>query len=97
MPWSKLFESPIPIPKGRQLVTLKDAASYIMKLPKAEQNASEWPAATEALIMAVEGRGPLLHVRVGVMRALNRHVERVFNPDRKEHHWGKRKLKRDDG
>jgi hypothetical protein len=28
------------------------------------------------------------------MRALNRHVERVFT-DRKDHHWGKRKLKRD--
>jgi hypothetical protein len=25
--------------------------------------------------------------RIGVMRALNRHVERVFNPDRKETHW----------
>jgi hypothetical protein len=23
----------------------------------------------------------------GVMRALNRHVERVFNTDRKDHHW----------
>jgi hypothetical protein len=22
------------------------------------------------------------------MRALNRHVERVFNPDRKDPHWG---------
>jgi hypothetical protein len=32
---------------------------------------------------------------IGVMRALNRHVERVFNPDRKEHHWGRRKPKRD--
>jgi hypothetical protein len=29
------------------------------------------------------------------MKALNRHVERVFNPDRKEIHWEKRKLKRD--
>jgi hypothetical protein len=29
------------------------------------------------------------------MRALNRHVERVFNPDRKEHHCGRRKLARD--
>jgi hypothetical protein len=28
-----------------------------------------------------------------VMKALNRHVERVFNPDRKETHWGQRKLK----
>jgi hypothetical protein len=25
----------------------------------------------------------------------NRHVERVFNPERKEHHWGRRKLARD--
>jgi hypothetical protein len=29
------------------------------------------------------------------MRALNRHRGREFNPDRKETHWGKRKLKRD--
>jgi hypothetical protein len=33
--------------------------------------------------------------RVGVVRTLNSHVERVFNPNRKDHHWGKRKLKRD--
>jgi hypothetical protein len=29
---------PIVLPGGRQLVTLEDAAAYIMKLPKAEQN-----------------------------------------------------------
>jgi hypothetical protein len=33
--------------------------------------------------------------RNGVMKALNRHVKRVFNPERKDTHWGKRKLKRD--
>ena len=33
--------------------------------------------------------------RIGVMKALNRHVERVFNPDRKDTQWGKRELKRD--
>jgi hypothetical protein len=66
-----------------------------MKLPKAEQNLKEWQTATEALIMAAERRGPLMHARIGVLRALNRHIERVFNPDRKEPHWGKRKLKRD--
>jgi hypothetical protein len=33
--------------------------------------------------------------RIGVMRAVNGHVERVFNPDRKDHHWGRRKLARD--
>jgi hypothetical protein len=86
--WRRQFEDPIPLPRGRQFVTLEDAAGYIMKLPKAEQNLKEWQAATEALIMVAEARGPLMHARVGVLRALNRHLERVFNPDRKEHHWG---------
>ena len=89
------FEDPIPLPRGRQLVMLQDAAGFIMKLPKAEQKLEEWQTATEALIMAAEGRGPLLHARVGVMQALNRHVERVFDPSRKDHHWGKRKLARE--
>jgi hypothetical protein len=93
--WRRRFEDPIPLSRGRQLVTLKDAANYIMTLPKAEQKLEEWQTATEALIMAAEGRGPLLHARVGVMQALNRHVERVFDPSRKDHHWGKRKLARE--
>ena len=49
----------------------------------------------EALILVAESGGPTMLARIGVMRALNRHVERVFNPNRKDHHWGKRKLKRD--
>jgi hypothetical protein len=64
-----------PLPRGRQFVTLEDAAGYIMKLPKAEQNLKEWQTATEALIMAAEDRGPLMHARIGVLRALNRSVE----------------------
>jgi hypothetical protein len=45
--------------------------------------------------MAADGRRPLMHVRIGILRALNRNVERTFNPDRKDKHWGQRKLKRD--
>ena len=93
--WKRAFEDPIPLPRGRQLVTLKDAADYITRLPKTEHETPEWQAATEALIMAAEGRGPLMHARIGVMRALNGHVEGVFNPDRKDPHWGRRKLARD--
>jgi hypothetical protein len=36
-----------------------------------------------------------MFARIGIMRALNLHVERVFDPSRKETHWGKRKLARD--
>jgi len=35
-----------------------------------------------------------MFARIGMLRALNRHVERVLNPSRKEKHWGQRKLKR---
>jgi hypothetical protein len=66
-----------------------------MKLPKADHPAPEWQAAMEALILVAETGGPTMLARTGIMRALHRHVERVFNPNRKDHHWGKRKLKRD--
>ena len=66
-----------------------------MELPKAEHDAPEWQAAMEALILVAESGGPTMLARIGVMRALNRRVERVFNPDLKMPHWGKRKLKRD--
>jgi hypothetical protein len=46
--------------------------------------------------MANGDQGPAaVMARIAVMKALNRHIERVFNSDRKDHHWGKRKLKRD--
>jgi hypothetical protein len=93
--WSRKFEEPIPLAKGKELVTLRDAALYITKLPKAEHDAEEWQTATQALLLVAEGGGPTMFARIGVMKALNRHVQRVFNPDRKDHHWGKRKLKRD--
>ena len=95
MSWSTRFDDPIDLPNGRKLVTLKDAATYIMKLSKAEHTAPDWQAAMEALILVADLGGPTMFARIGVMRALNRHTERVFNPDRKDHHWGKRKLRRD--
>jgi hypothetical protein len=75
--------------------SLEDAGNYITKLPKAEHEAPEWQDAMRALMLVARG-GPTMLARIGVMRALHRNVERVFKPDRKETHWGKRKLKRDE-
>jgi hypothetical protein len=36
MAWSRRFDDPIPLPDRRKLLTLKDAASYDIALPKAE-------------------------------------------------------------
>src|ERR1700675_2506383 len=69
--WSRKFEEPIPLPRGRQLVTLKDAGTYITKLPKAEHTAAEWQAAMEALILVATLGGPTMFARIGIMRALN--------------------------
>jgi hypothetical protein len=33
--WSRRFDDPMSLLKGRQLVTVKDAATYIIKLPEA--------------------------------------------------------------
>src|SRR5258708_5210487 len=93
--WSTCFDDPVPLPRGRQLVTLRDAAEFITKLPKVEHDTSEWQAAMRALLLVAEHDGPTMFARIGVMRALNRHVERVFDPSRKDHHWGRRKLARD--
>ena len=95
MGWQTQFTEPIPLPKGKPLVTLRDAALYVTKLPKAEYDAPEWQAAMQALLLVAEHGGPTMFARIGVMRTLNRHVEQVFDSSRKETHWGKRKLKRD--
>jgi hypothetical protein len=33
--------------------------------------------------------------RIATLKAVNRHAERVFHPDRKAPPWGRRKLKRE--
>ena len=93
--WSRKFDEPIPLPRGRALVTLKDAGTYITKLPKAEHEAPEWQAAAQALLRVATSGGPTMLARIGIMQALDRHHVPEFNSDRKPHHWGKRKLARD--
>jgi hypothetical protein len=93
--WDQRFDPVIPLPKSKPLATLRDAGAFITKLAKAEHNAEEWQAAVHCLIEAAEKRGPMMFARLGMMRALNRHVEQVFDTMRKDIHWGKRKLARD--
>ena len=90
------FFDPIILPGRKQpLRTLRDAAQYITKLPKAEHDADEWQAAMQALLLVAEQNGPPMFARIGIMKAINRHVERVFDYSQKDKHWGKRKLTRD--
>jgi hypothetical protein len=87
LPWSTPFEDPIILPDGRTLLTLKDAADYITKLPKEESDLPEWQTAIEVLILCSRG-GPTMMARIGVMRALNRGHVREFWDTGKQQHWG---------
>ena len=75
-------------------MTLRDADDYITRLPKAEQNLDEWQAVVEALLLVVNLNGPTMMARI-VVRTLNRNIVRSFDSSRKNTHWGKPKLKRD--
>jgi len=66
---------PIILPDGRKLRTLKDAADYITKLPEKESDLPEWQTAIEVLMLCSRRGDPML-ARIGVMKALNRHVGR---------------------
>jgi hypothetical protein len=86
--WMRKFDEPIPVPKGRRLITLRDAGDYIAKLSKAKHLTAEWQAAMFALMLVVDVNGPTMMARIGVMRALNRGYVREFNSSRKDTHWG---------
>jgi hypothetical protein len=57
------FADPIELP-GKNLITLRDAALYITKLPKAEQDTEEWQAAMQVLLLVAEHDGPAMFARM---------------------------------
>jgi hypothetical protein len=72
MPWSTPFDDPIPLRGGGSLVTLQQAADYVMALPEKVQHEARWQVAVENLINAAEtGGGWLMFARIAMMRALN--------------------------
>jgi hypothetical protein len=67
-----LQHDPIPLPRGGELVTLRDGANYITALPKREHDAPEWQSSDQALLLVAEHGGDTLLPRIGIMRALHR-------------------------
>ena len=94
--WKRLFDEPIPLPRGPPARHARGRGQIYPETAGDRTRARGVVDCGQNLINAAEvGGGWLMLARIGVMRALNRHVERVFNPDRKDTHWGRRKLKRD--
>ena len=83
MSWDRPFDQPVPLPSGAPARTLRDAANYIKKLPNSEHDRPEWRLAVQMLIDASEDRGPMLFARIGIDRAIERHVSSVSDRARK--------------
>ena len=96
MSWSRRFAEPIVLSDGARLATLGDAMTYLANIiPKAESDMPEVLTASRLLTNAAEQGDPVDFARFAVLQAINRHVERAFDPSRKDPHWGKLKLTRD--
>ena len=96
MSWNLRFAEPIVLDDGTKLATPRDAIRHLAKIiPKAERDMSEILTASDLLTQAAEHDGPVEFARIATLQAINRHVEREFDPTRKDTHWGRRKLKRD--
>jgi hypothetical protein len=82
---------------GTKLATLQQAVAYLAKtVPKAEREHPAVTVAADHLTRAAEQGYPMFFARPATLQAIYRNVKRVFNPDRKDPHWGRRKLKRDE-
>jgi hypothetical protein len=69
--WNEKFETPIPLPQGGSLVTLRDAGLYIDKLSKIEQATLPWQlAAKDLLRAATEHLAWRWFARSAIMKAL---------------------------
>jgi hypothetical protein len=75
MSWDRPFDQPVPLPSGPPARTLRDAANYIKTLPKPEHDTPEWRLAVQMLIDAAEDREPMLFAKMGILRAVERHLE----------------------
>jgi hypothetical protein len=94
--WSTRFSEPILLPGGEKLATLRQAIAHLGKvIPERDHEMPAVLTASELLTRAAEDNGPVEFARIATLQAINRHAVRTFDPSRKDTHWGRRKLARD--
>ena len=72
-----------------------DAANHVMKVPQGPTAFASLAGRRRGFDHGCGRSGPVASCPRRMLRAMNHGWERVFRTDRKETHWGKRKLKRD--
>jgi hypothetical protein len=87
--WDSRFAEPIELPSGVRLASLREAIVHLVNtVPSSERGAPVILTAAELITSAAERGGPIEFARIATLRALNRHAERVLNPDVVKTHIG---------
>jgi hypothetical protein len=75
-----VFDDEIALPDGRVLRTLGDAGRYVAALPEKVQHHPEWQTAAEMLMLAAEGKAPLMFAHIAMLKALHvgKHLARFI-------------------
>jgi hypothetical protein len=80
--WDSRFPEPIELPCGAKLASLREAIVHLVNtVPSSERGTPVVLTAAELITSAAERGGPIEFARIATLRALNRHVECVLNPD----------------
>jgi hypothetical protein len=80
--WDSRFPEPIDLPGGVRLTSLREAIVHLVNtVPSSERGTPVILTAAELIVSAAERGGPIEFARIATLRALNRHEERVPNPD----------------
>lgn len=92
MSWDSCFAESIELPSGVRLTSLREAIVHLVStVPSSERGTPAVLTAVELITSAAERGGPIDFARIATLRAVNRHALPDFNPDRKDHRWGRRK------
>jgi hypothetical protein len=91
--WKRPFDDPIPLPRGRQLVTLEGRRQLHHRASQGRAfrtRVAGSDGSPDAALMLVATRGgPTMLARIGVMQALHRHIVREFQLRSQRHALGK--------
>jgi hypothetical protein len=83
LPWSAALGDPITI-DGDPLVTLSDAAQYLMAVAPSDRRSREWLEAVESVLLAAERAGPMEDAKVDMLRLVkllgHKKLQKVESP-----------------
>jgi hypothetical protein len=82
MSWDSCFPEPIELPCGVRLASLREAIVHLVNtVPSSERGTPVILTAVELITSAAGRDAPIEFARIATVRALNRHLECVLNPD----------------